>query len=314
LALKTTYSDYVLEALLRWHREGRACALLTLIATTGSAPRPLGSQMAVCEDGRALGMITGGCAEAALITDAMEAIGRGRNQSDIYGEGSRFKDIVLPCGSGLEVYFDVTLSMAVVEALIAARQARRVCALSIDSEAHQCFAVDTLSLLPHRQSGSFIRPYRPEGRIVLVGQGPIMAHLAYLVRQAEMTPVIYSSDESVHAALGSEFECHNLIDPADVPAQALDGHEALVLLFHDHSFEVEILRRGLASQAFYITALGSIRTHERRLASLTETGVTASDLKRLKGPAGLDIAARTPPEIALSIMAELILHWRRGFQ
>jgi xanthine dehydrogenase accessory factor len=313
MAFTTTYSDYVLEALVRWYDEGRRYALLTLIATTGSAPRPVGSQMAVCDDGRALGMITGGCAEAALITDAMAAIESGHNHSDIYGEGSRFKDIVLPCGSGLKVYFDVTLSIEAIKALIEARQTRRVAALSIDTEAHQSLIVETPALLPYKENGRFIRPYRPEGRITLVGQGPIMVHLAHLVRQAEMVPAIYSADEAVHAAL-AEFECHGLVDAATVPAQALDGHEALVLLFHDHGYEMEILRQGLSSQAFYITAMGSVRTHERRLADLAEVGVLAGDLARLKGPAGLDIAAKTPPEIAVSIMAELILHWRRGFQ
>src|SRR6185437_2686868 len=117
-----------------WRHEGHRTALLTLIRVDGHSPRPAGSQMAVCEDGRSLGALTGGCAERALVQDALAAIGRGENHIELYGEGSRYKDIELPCGSGIHVHFDVTLSDATLDLLVDARKVRRPAWLAIDAE------------------------------------------------------------------------------------------------------------------------------------------------------------------------------------
>ncbi|OYW82085.1 MAG: hypothetical protein B7Z26_04000 [Asticcacaulis sp. 32-58-5] len=278
-----TYQDYVLDTYLGWREEGRRCALLTLIATTGGSPRPVGSQMAVCEDGRHVGMITGGCAEAALVHDAIAAIDQGSDYIERYGEGSRFKDITLPCGAGLDIHFAVTLDDDEVRRVASSRAARQPAQMTV---------------------GGFVRHYRPAGRIVIVGQGPIVIMLAKLAVMAEMETVIYSPDVMVADRLTN---VRTLRDDSDFNADVLDADSALVTLFHDHAFEPLILKAALNSPAFYIGALGSKRAHQARLESLNGHG----DVARIHGPVGLDIGAKTPPEIAMSIMAQIIEHWRR---
>jgi xanthine dehydrogenase accessory factor len=279
-----TYQDYVLDAYLGWRGEGKRCALLTLIATTGGSPRPVGSQMAVCEDGRHVGMITGGCAEAALVHDAITAIDQGSDYIERYGEGSRFKDITLPCGAGLDIHFAVTLGDDEVRRVANARDARQPAQMVV---------------------GGLVRHYRPVGRIVIVGQGPIVIMLAQLATMAEMETIIYSPDAMITDSLPN---VRPLRGDGDFDADLLDANSALITLFHDHAFEPQILKVALNSPAFYIGALGSKRAHQARLESLRDQG----DVGRIHGPVGLDIGAKTPPEIAISIMAQIIEHWRKS--
>lgn len=278
------YQDYVLDTYLGWRGEGKRCAILTLIATTGGSPRPVGSQMAVCEDVRHVGMITGGCAEAALVHDAIDAIQRGADYIERYGEGSKFRDITLPCGAGLDIHFAVLLRDDEVQQISDARAHRQAAEMAF---------------------GGFVRRYRPAGRVVIVGQGPIVIMLAQLAAMAEMETIIYSPDAMVADRLP---HVRPLRDDRDFDANLLDDHSALVTLFHDHAFEPLILKAALKSPAFYIGALGSKRAHQARLETLRGHG----DVTRIHGPVGLDIGAKTPPEIALSIMAQIIEYWRKS--
>ena len=290
-----TYSDFVLPDLLAWRRAGHKTALLTLISTTGASPRPIGSQLAVCETGEACGLITGGCAEATLVLDALAAIEAGENRCELYGEGSRFKDITLPCGSGLLVWFDVTTADTRIEAIIAAHAARQPADLVIA-----------------RPDGPiFTRRYLPQCRLHVVGQGPIVSALAGLAPALEIEMVVWTPDKALASGLSPAITCHALPDPGIFDAAALDRHSALVLVFHDHGFEPDILLAGLATDAFYIGALGSHRAAARRRQTLVAMGAAADAVARIHGPVGLDIGAASPPEIALSILAAIIAGWRR---
>lgn len=283
------YKDFVLEDLKRWRDGGLKTALLTLVAVEGRSPRPLGSQMAVAEDGRAVGAITGGCAERALALDAVAAIARGENHAELYGEGSRFKDIVLPCGSGLHVHFDVGLSNETLDALLAARRNRRVAELR--------YGFDT----------PYVRTYLPQCRIAIVGQGPITVALAQMAALTEIAVDIFTPDRAVLRGMPATL----MSGPEDFDASVLDEWTALAMTFHDHSYEAEVLQKALDSGAFFIGALGSRPVHERRLETLEGMGVTGEQLARIHGPIGLDIGARTPPEIAVAILAQVVSAWRR---
>ncbi len=263
--------------------QGLKTALVTLVETTGASPRPVGSQLAVCETGESRGLITGGCAEAALMHDALDAIQRGENRRELYGAGSRFKDIVLPCGSGLTVQFDVTLPDADISAVIAARRARQVSMLV---------------------TGGFRRRYLPACRLVCAGRGPIVAAIMQMADLLEIETVIYSPDRS-------DGNCRPLTSAEDFDAAVLDRFSALILVFHDHEAEPAILHKALAAESFFIGALGSRKAHAARLDTLAADGVAAVDLARIHGPVGLDISAATPPEIALSIVSQVVSKWRK---
>ncbi|EGF92609.1 xdhC and CoxI family protein [Asticcacaulis biprosthecium C19] len=271
---------------LDWRREGKRCALLTLVVAHGGSPRPVGSQMAVCEDGRHVGLISGGCIEKALVLDAIAAIERGENHVERYGEGSRFVDLRLPCGSGIDMAFDVALEMAAVEAVVAAR-AERVKAVL--------------------ETGGFVRVYAPALRLVVVGQGPIMTAAMQFAAGLEMEPVAFSPDLDTLGVLrglgfdGRPLEAYERIE--------FDRSTAVLTLFHDHDHEAEVLARAVASEAFYVGALGSRRAQAMRLERLAALGIDAAE--RIRGPVGLDIGARTPPEIALSALAEIVQCYRQ---
>lgn len=283
------YKDFVLEDLKAWRDEGLRTALLTLVKVEGRSPRPLGSQMAVAEDGRAVGAITGGCAERALALDAMAAIARGVSHTELYGEGSRFKDIVLPCGSGLHVHFDVGLSNEALDGLLAARRERRVAELR--------YTLDT----------PYVRTYIPQCRMAVVGQGPITITLAQMAALAEMTVEIFTPDRAILCAIPAT----PMSGPGDFDESVLDDWTALATTFHDHSYEAEVLHKAINSSAFFIGALGSRPTHERRLRALAAMGATSQQLARIHGPIGLDIGARTPPEIAVAVLAQVVSAWRQ---
>ena len=300
------YADYVLGALWAWRREGRRTALLTLIRVDGQSPRPVGSQMAVCEDGRSLGAITGGCAERALVLDAMTAMARGQNQIELYGQGSRYKDIELPCGSGIHVHFDVSLSDGEVAALVAARHNRQPAWLVVDETT---FEARAWSEAPVVATGAVVLPFVPQCRLVLAGQGSVTLSAAPMAAALEMAVEIHTPDRAVATQL-TGHTVFALSSAADF-APVIDPWTAVAVTFHDHSFETEILMQALDSPAFFIGALGSRRTHERRLEALRERGRTEAELSRIHGPIGLDLGARTPPEIALSILAQVVASWRK---
>jgi len=288
------YADYVLEALVRWRQQGLRTALLTLVARDGSSPRPPGSQMAVAEDGQALGAISGGCAEQALIHDALTAIGQQTNRLELYGKGSKYKDIVLPCGSGIHVFFDVTLSDAELTRLTEARRLRQVAVYSCDGP-----------------EGRFHRPGLPAPRVLIFGQGPVVGFLAQMARLSEFEVIVHSPDAATRAACTAVACVHPLPTTTGWDRHLIDAHTGVISLFHEHDYEPDILEAALASDAFYIAALGSRRTHQQRLGHLKHRGWDADACARIHGPAGLPIGAKSPPEIAVSIVAQLIACWRQ---
>ncbi|MBW8733683.1 MAG: XdhC family protein [Asticcacaulis sp.] len=276
------YADYVLDALPGWRAAGLKTALVTLVEISGSSPRPLGSQIAVAEDGRAIGAVTGGCVEQSIVLDAMAAIARRESRLERYGEGSRFKDLKLPCGSGITVHFDVDMADDRLASLLEARAMRQVARYTISADGL-----------------SFDKVYEPQRRLVIAGQGNVVPWLAKVAAMTEYQVMVFSPDDN------------SLNDPGDFDDGLLDAFTAFVSLFHDHSFEPELLDKALASPAFYIGALGSRRAQAARLATLAERGWDAAMLNRIHGPVGLDIGARTPPEIAVSIVAQVVEAARR---
>ena len=284
------YRDFVLPALMGWRKAGHRTALLTLISTTGQSPRPVGSQLAICETGEACGLITGGCAEGTLVLDALEAMRLGENRIELYGEGSRFKDITLPCGSGLKVFFDVRISDTEIGRVIASREARQPTAMVISAP----------------NEPQYTRHYLPVCRLTVVGQGPIVEALAQLAPALEIELDIWSPDEALVAKLNG----HHLTSPDDFDV-VLDRYSGVATIFHDHTYEPPVLLKALRSDCFFIGALGSRKAHARRLEILKDMGTEPDALRRIQGPIGLDIAAGSPPEIALSIMAQAVEQWRR---
>ena len=285
--------------------------LVTLVGIDGSAPRPLGSQIAVAEDGDAQGYITGGCAEASIVAEALDLISKSQNRLVRYGEGSPYKDIALPCGSGIDVYFDTSITPHVIDDVVIGLSARRPMALKTDIGNGTTVLAGFKDRLPLRDGDTFTRPYVPTFKLFLAGKGPVVRALSTLAQQAGVNVIAASPEDATLAAIEnlSVTKLH-LNAPEDFAPAPLDPWCAAVTLFHDHEWEPPILTHFLGSDCFYVGALGSRRTHATRLDALTTQGVPKAQLERLRGPVGLDIQASTPSELAISILAEIIQTYR----
>ncbi len=305
------YMNNVLPTLAAWRRDGHRAALATLVYVDGSAPRPRGSQMAIREDGTAVGNLTGGCAEAAIIAEAQSCLASGANRVVRYGKDSPYIDIRLPCGSGIDVFFDVTLGDDELLRVLNANAAREPASLVFDLE-HLTTHVEARLRALDTQT-VWARTCEPTVRIWAVGKGPLVPLIAQLGTAAEFEVIACSSEsDTLDMARPYAHEAYALTSAASFDCGPLDAWTAFLSLFHEHEWDPPIIEKALASRAFYVGALGSRRTAELRRETLLEMGIPADVIARLHGPVGLDLGARSPPEIALAILAQIVEVRRRG--
>lgn len=300
------FAEFVLPWLNEQARRRLRVALVTLVEVDGSSPRPLGSQMVVAEDGSAIGNITGGCAEAAIVTDALVAIEKQTNRRIRYGKGSPYFDIRLPCGSGIEIYINARIDPELITTAAERLLARQPVTLVQDTKEHHSW-LETNAAIAVRAGSEFRKHYEPARRIVAVGKGAILGSLCQLGHIAGFEIVAISTEPELLAQIAPHCaEQQHLKSPRDFAYGGLDQWSAAVLLFHEHEWEPSILGNILGRPCFYIGALGSRRTHASRVKTLGLMGFAAQDILRIRAPVGLDIGASSPPEIAISILAEII--------
>ncbi|MBE9635362.1 XdhC family protein [Salipiger mangrovisoli] len=317
--------DAIPETALAWHRAGRGAALATVIQTWGSAPRRTGAQLAISGDGEIEGSVSGGCVEGAVITEALEALAEGKARELEFGVSDDDAFAVgLACGGTIRVLVE-PVGSALPEALLAelceARAARTPVAYvaDLDSDAralaydgHEtAFRMDRSGFV--EESRSFVAIHNPPLRLLVVGAVHIAQALLPMARIAGYDPVLIDP----RGAFGStaRFPGETILD--DWPDEAvtklgLDTRTALVLLTHDPKLDDPAIEAALRSRVFYIGALGSSRTHAKRVARLTEAGFTEAEIAFIHGPIGLDIGASGPAEIAVSILAEMTRVLRQG--
>ena len=313
------------EQALAWHVAGQGAALATVIDTWGSAPRRAGAQLVVSGDGEMMGSVSGGCVEGAVVVEAMDALDDGAPRLLEYGvsDGDAFA-VGLACGGTIRILVEpigAAMPIGMLETLVASRGARRQIAYVIDLEnwtrrlddtGHAArFASDRTGV--EDDGRTFVAVHNPPLRLVIVGAVHIAQALVPMARIAGYDPIIIDP----RTAFGSEarFPGERLV--SDWPDDALndvglDARTALVLLTHDPKLDDPALHIALTSNAFYIGALGSTRTHAKRMSRLQEAGFTAADMARINGPVGLDIGAASPAEIAVSILAQMVQALRRG--
>lgn len=306
--------ENVIPSACRWLAEGHRVALVTLVGIDGSSPRPLGSQLAVRDDGVYVGLISGGCVEAALVHESILAMNEGRNRKLRYGKDSPYFDIRLPCGSGIDVFIDTQIERQIIEDIQLYQNRRIPVLLSVDldrglevsSEQPETY----LQLEPcsgHRSIASrldghtLFRTYQPATRVLTFGRGEVFRQLVMLAPAVGFEVLALSPDPQETLPGVIPLSRPDFFDP-----QWCDRWTAAALLFHEHEWEGPILQNLINSDCFYIGAMGSLRTQSQRLEWLKMQGADDQQIARIKGPVGLNIGARTPPEIALSILAEIV--------
>lgn len=295
---------------------GQRVSLVTLFNVDDVSPRPVGSQIVVAEDGESFGFITGGCAETAIVHEALMALKENRSRRIRIGSDSPWFDIKLPCGAGIDLHFSVADSTNVIEQACIELSRRKPVTLELDVSS------DGLEIVPDDQQflqkdrRVCVRKYLPTRRLAIIGAGPYVQALESLAIHSEFQVSCWSP-ESATAAQKTRQDCghsssehQHLSRNTQIPLDYFDAWTAAVLLFHEHDWEPKLLESILRANCFYIGALGSRKTHVARLEQLRKRGVLETDLLRIHGPVGLSIGATTPAEIALSIMSEIVAEYR----
>ena len=309
--------DRIPEIALDWIARGKRAALATVVQTWGSAPRPAGSQLAISADGEIMGSVSGGCVEGAVMVEAMDALEDGTCRMLEFGVSDDEAFAVgLACGGTIRVMVEPlgsVLSEALMAELVAARAAQEPVAVisggdrpaEITREGFEARFRQDLS--GFEADGRFVTIHNPPLRLIVVGAVHIAQALVPMARIAGYDVVIVDPRESFASA--ARFPGERLVD--DWPDEALaalgiDARTAVVVLSHDPKIDDPALMAALRSEAYYIGALGSTRSRDKRAVRLGLLGARAEEIARIHGPVGLDIGAATPAEIAVSTLAEMI--------
>ena len=304
-------TDYiVLKTALTWLREGRRIAIATVVQTWGSSPRPVGSWLAIRDDGQVVGSVSGGCVEDDLIRRVQtEILVRNLPEMVVYGvsreEAARFG---LPCGGTLRLLVEPRPEQTILESILAAIEGHQLILREVNlqtgkSVLHPGTKTDGFSLTAHTMQTS----YGPRWRMFVIGAGQLSLYVANFAVASDFDVIVIDPREEY--AEGLDLEGVQFIKgmPDDVMQElGIDSHTAIVALTHDPKIDDLALIDALQSEAFYIGALGSLTNTLKRKERLREFNVTTEQLERLHGPVGLGIGALTPPEIAVSVMAEII--------
>lgn len=296
-------NDSVVAAARAW--AGQPMALATVISTWGSAPRPRGSHLLVHGDGRFEGSVSGGCVEADIMAVAAEVIGGAGFQRRRYGVADAAAwEVGLPCGGEIEVMVQAVAPDGFDPALFAAIAAAR----------GEGRSLDVVTDLSTGQSGvepvaseAFVNRYEPPRRLLIVGAVQIAQVLAGLARELGIVTVVI--DPRGRFLTPERFPGVTLDDrwPDDaIAALKPDGATAVVTLSHDPKIDDPALIAALNGGAGYVAALGSRESHAARRERLAAAGLSSGQIDRIDGPAGIDIGAIGPAEIALSIAAGMV--------
>lgn len=300
----------VLKSAVEWLQSGKSVAIATVVQTWGSAPRPVGSWLAIRADGQVAGSVSGGCVEDDLIRRVQtEILTRNTPEMVVYGvtqqEAARFG---LPCGGTLRLLVEPKPELAVLEKLLENISSHQITRRSVNLSTGK----STLSL--GDRSDEFVcteqemqTTYGPRWRIVIIGAGQLSLYTADFALASDFEVIVIDPREEYAEGLNRKDITFSKGMPDDVLLEiGVDSHTAVVALTHDPKLDDMALMEALKSPAFYVGALGSRKNTQKRKERLLEFDVSQEQVEKLHGPVGLYIGALTPPEIAVSILAEVI--------
>jgi len=322
-----------------WGEEAQPLALATVVKTWGSAPRTLGSKMAVAKDGRFAGSVSGGCVEAAVVEAAGEALRAGVPRLLSFGVADEVAwSVGLSCGGAIEVFVDVPNAAALAELASLSTSDRPAAVATVmngplagrrlflhadgprrgtltGTLANKTAAAADAALHEGKSTrlriddhDVFVEVIRPAPTLILVGGVHIATALTSIARASGYRTVVI--DPRPAFADASRFPLADKV-VASWPEEALErigltADTAVAVLTHDPKLDDPALRAALPSPAFYVGALGSQQTQAKRRKRLLEAGVSEAQVDRLFSPIGLDLGGRSPEEIAVAVMAEVV--------
>ena len=304
--------DRILAAAIDW--AGAPMAIATVVETWKSAPCPVGTHMLVHADGRFVGSVSGGCVEGDVLERAHMILAGAPPVLRRYGIADDAAwDVGLPCGGDIQVLVQPVSADGFPAHLFAdimkARSAGAALSVVTDLESGRS------ALLDDDAGAGFVNIYHPPRRLLIVGAVEIASALAAIATSQGVDVTL--CDPRGRFLTAERFPGVRLDDrwPDDaVKAFAPDSRSAIVTLSHDAKIDDPALAAALASPAAYVAALGSVRSHQARLARLSAAGVSAEQCARIEGPAGVAINAISAPEIALSIAGGMIRAFNQGLR
>jgi len=299
----------VLRHSAEWIEAGRRVLLVTVVRTWGSSPRPEGAMLAVRDDGHVVGSVSGGCIEDDII-DRVRRDGLTATQCEAvtYGvsadEARRFG---LPCGGTLQLVIEPLTRESGILALLREIEAGHLVTRRLDlgtgfATLHPARATDSLAF-----DGRVLSTiHGPRYRMLVIGASQLSKYLAQIAVGLDYQVTVCDPREEYTETWDIPGVTLVRTMPDDtVHAMRLDERCAVVALTHDPKLDDLALMEALKSPAFYVGALGSRANNAKRRVRLQEVDVTEAEIARLHGPIGLYIGSRTPPEIAISILAEI---------
>ena len=299
----------VLQQARDWRAAGHAVWLVTVIETWGSAPRPPGALLAVCDNAQVVGSVSGGCVEDDLID-------RVRHQERVthpalmtYGvtkeEAARFG---LPCGGTLRLVQEPLGDTAWIDEVLARTARHELVARVLDLDT----AAVTIGPAARGEAFTFdgrtLRAlFGPRWRMLIIGAGQLSRAVAQMALMLDFEVIVCDPREEYHLSWDVAGTTFSTAMPDDLVTELqLDPHSAVIAVTHDPKLDDMVLLEALKSPAFYIGALGSRGNTAKRKERLALFDLSAAEIDRLHGPVGLDLGSRTPAEIAVSIVAEVI--------
>jgi xanthine dehydrogenase accessory factor len=299
----------VLKTCSQWIAEQRKCQLVTVIKTWGSSPRPEGATLAICEDGRVVGSVSGGCIEDDLIAQVRnEGILRTAPEIVTYGitadQAHRFG---LPCGGTIQLAIEPLSANSRVAELLQRLAHHELVARRLDLQ------TGVVSLAPASagmslqiSEGALTTIHGPRWRLLIIGAGQLSRFLAQIAVGMDYHVTVCDPREEYRADWQVEgVEVVHAMPDDVVIDMKLDHRSAVVALTHDPKLDDLALMEALKSDAFYVGAIGSRGNNAKRRERLKLFDVTDAQLAKLHGPIGLYIGSKTPSEIAVSILAEM---------
>ena len=299
----------VLKSSVEWLKSGRRVVLATVVETWGSAPRPAGALLAIRDDGQVSGSVSGGCVEDDLIERIRNhKLAEDRPELVIYGvskeQATRFG---LPCGGRLQVVLEPLRDASTMSTLLARIANRELIARTLDLETGE------VTLAPASRSDvlgfdgrKLTTIHGPRWRLLIIGAGQLSHYLADMAKALDYTVIVCDPREEYADGWDVPWVEFTRGMPDDVVAELnLDSHSAVVAVTHDPKLDDLALLEALKSAAFYVGALGSRLNTAKRKSRLADFDLSQEELGRLHGPVGLRIGSKTPPEIAVAILAEI---------
>jgi len=293
LAMSTDWKN-IWQTIREWDGEGRKMALATVVKTWGSSPRPVGSHLVIDADGHMEGSVSGGCVDGVVVTAARDCINTKK------GELLQFEvatdqawEVGLSCGGEVHILVEPLINIPEKVSYLLDNDANTIKKLHSETK-----MID---------GNFFTHEYKPALKMIVVGAVHISQGLVSMAKTLDIDVILVDP----RTAYASEERFPDIDFITSWPDEALkkigiNASTAIVTLSHDPKLDDPALEIAVRSEAFYIAALGSLKTQKERKKRLKEKGFSEDEIARIHGPAGLDIGALEPAEIALSILSELV--------